>query len=254
MNPCATCGKCCRSYVVPVCGYDVWWISTRQRLSPEQFVVAYPQKQSVRESFLLEPSGQQLGLALDKRGPFTIDRACIFLVELAGGNARCGIYADRPVVCQVYPMSLRQGLVSQRPDSLCPPDAWPAVELANPSWRLAAQRLRIRFDVYQEVVARWNGRVGMAEPGTSFVLAEFYSYLLNVYDRLAHLDARLGDVERAEIELTWGTVDRSVATQPRWVDYFVESRRVMDSFYPDVPPRREVVLQVDPINQPVTVD
>ena len=21
-NPCATCGACCRSYIVPVCGYD----------------------------------------------------------------------------------------------------------------------------------------------------------------------------------------------------------------------------------------
>ncbi|MBV9358151.1 MAG: YkgJ family cysteine cluster protein, partial [Chloroflexi bacterium] len=118
MNPCATCGKCCRSYVVPVCGYDIWRISTEQRLGPEQFVVAYPLKEAASESFILEPNGGRLGLALDKRGPFTINRACIFLVELAGSNARCGIYADRPVVCQVYPMSFHEGLISQRPDSL----------------------------------------------------------------------------------------------------------------------------------------
>ena len=36
-NSCASCGICCRSHIIPLSGYDVWRISTRQHLSPEQF-------------------------------------------------------------------------------------------------------------------------------------------------------------------------------------------------------------------------
>ena len=52
-NPCATCAQCCTSYIVSVCGYDVWRISTRQRLSPEQFLVAMPQDRRGKDGFLL---------------------------------------------------------------------------------------------------------------------------------------------------------------------------------------------------------
>jgi hypothetical protein len=46
----------------------------------------------------------------------------------------------------------------------------------------------MHFDIYYEVVARWNARVTAQPPTAQFELPEYLSYLLNVYDRLAALD------------------------------------------------------------------
>ncbi|MGH2370928.1 MAG: YkgJ family cysteine cluster protein [Chloroflexota bacterium] len=248
-NPCATCGACCRSYVVPVFGYDVWLISAHQRLSPEQFLIAYPQQEPNVDAFRLDRESQHFGLALDKRGgPFKPERPCVFLVDLAGGQARCGIYAHRPVVCQSYPMAMWSGVVAQRPESLCPPDSWPLAQVVRPSWRAALQRLRRHWDVYGEVVARWNARVAAVPPGAGFVLPEYYSYLINVYDRLAALDGEVGPAGIAEVEASWPNVPRAAlgledlahlaarAEERPWLRYLGLARRVIDGFYPEIPP------------------
>src|SRR5690242_11082305 len=105
-NPCAACGLCCRSYIVPVCGYDVWRISTAQRLSPEQFLVSYPPADPGLDSFLLAAKEPPQALALDKQGRFARKQPCVFLLRLADGTDRCGIYDHRPVTCQAYPMAI----------------------------------------------------------------------------------------------------------------------------------------------------
>jgi Fe-S-cluster containining protein len=246
-NPCATCGRCCRSYVVPVCGYDVWLISTTQRLSPASFLVACPQQEPTGEGFRLERDGPTFFLALDKQGRFAIKAPCVFLVRLAGGHERCGIYGHRPVVCQAYPMQPGDGGLRQRPDALCPPGAWPEATLAWPAWRLALQRQRMHFDVYAVVIARWNERVARAEPGDTFRLQEFSSYLLNVYDRLAALGRQMGAAAMAEIERTWGSrpgatgdgQEVAAAAGPApWLDYLLRVRAVVERFYPELPPLR----------------
>src|SRR5258708_5934421 len=126
-NPCATCGACCRSYVVPVCGYDVWLITTQQRLSPEEYLVALSPSQPDASHFRLTAEGDiGYALVLDKRGrgPFKHTKSCVFLFDLAGGHSRCGIYAERPVICQGYPMTIWGQRVFQRKNVLCPPGAW----------------------------------------------------------------------------------------------------------------------------------
>src|SRR5438270_9699051 len=142
-NPCATCGACCRNYIVPVCGRDIWFISTRQRLSPEQFLVAFPQEDSAIDGFYLQAGSKPYGLALDKQGKFGRTQPCVFLMHLGEGNDRCGIYNDRPTVCRAYPMALWSDVVYQRKDSLCPPDSWPVKEVLRPSWRAALQRFHM---------------------------------------------------------------------------------------------------------------
>lgn len=245
INPCATCGACCRSYVVPVFGHDVWSIVSQQRLSPEQFLVVCPEKEPRPEAFLLEAEEQWFSLALDKKGVFALKKPCVFLMELPGNNDRCGIYADRPVVCQSYPMSLWSGVVTQRRNTLCPPDSWPLAQVMHPSWRTTLQRLCMHVDIYGEVVARWNARV-MSHPGVTFSLPEYFSYLLNVYERLAWLAGELGPSFLAEVEATWPTFPRqaiksvealnTVGDTP-WLRYFTHARQVIDSFYPHVPPQ-----------------
>jgi Fe-S-cluster containining protein len=244
-NPCATCGACCRSYIVPLCGYDVWLISTRQRLAPEQFLVAFPQDETCPDGFVLSSEEPPYGLALDKQGKFQPQSSCVFLMHLAGGHTRCGIYNDRPVACRAYPMAIWSRTVFQRSDSLCPPDSWPKREVGRPHWRDALQSFHMQMDIYNEVVARWNARVATAPEGARFPLQEYLSYLLNVYDRLERLAAETGEEELANIEASWPTVPRANADFAElrirsgdnpWLDYLLRARQVIDGFYPAIQP------------------
>jgi Fe-S-cluster containining protein len=251
-NPCATCGACCRSYVVPVCGHDVWSISTRQRLGPEQFLISYPQREPGPDGFRLVRDGPTYGLALDKQGPLRAEGPCVFLLRLGGGHDRCGIYAERPVVCRSYPMSSWRDAVVQRDDTLCPPASWSAEDVALPTWREALQRQRMRFDVYHEVVARWNARIAEARASAPRTLREYCSYLLNVYDRLDRIEGELGAATMARVEAGWrsfpdpvlrasavpvhdDSVDHDAIDDDFvWIRYFERAREIVDEFYPGV--------------------
>ena len=230
-SPCATCGACCRSYLVPVCGQDVWRIATSQRLDPEAFLFACPQDAPAPDGFRLRHDGPTHGLALDKQGPLRATQPCVFLLRLGGGHDRCGVYADRPVVCRAYPMSAWGERVAQRDDALCPSDAWTAADVSLPAWGVALQRLRMQFDVYHEVVARWNAHVA-AEPDVSFALREYLAYLLSVHTRLARLDDELGAAALARVEAEWR---RRGGTS--WLHYLGRARRIVDDFYPGVAPQ-----------------
>jgi len=250
-DPCGTCARCCKSYVVTVCGYDVWLICTQQRLSPEQFLVVFPPAEAGLDSFLLESGGPPLGLMLDKQGPLKAKQPCVFLMHFGGGIERCGIYAQRPVVCQSYPMTVWRGDVQIRDDVLCPPDAWPAAAVRRPAWRVALQRQRMHFDVYRQAVMRWNARVAAA-PARRFASGEYFSYLLNVYDRLARLDGEVGEAELLRVRDSWGLLrrvgdpapSRPADGSPRqvrvppgdypWVDYLLRVKAVIDGFFPEV--------------------
>jgi Fe-S-cluster containining protein len=240
-NPCATCGACCRSYIVPLCGYDVWRISQAQRLPPEDFVVPISQDEPRADSFRLAADGPPTALMLDKQGRLKVNQPCVFLLHLAGDQDRCGIYPDRPVVCQAYPMVLAPRGVTLRDKPLCPPDSWSEEELGKRSWRLAVLRVTMQFDLYAEVAVRWNLHVDAAGPGRQFALTDYLSYLVNVYERIAALDRELGDdaIERAV--LTWGYVpdpnrsSLSLCDLP-WSAYFSRFRDVVDGFYPEIPP------------------
>jgi Fe-S-cluster containining protein len=212
-NPCATCGACCRSYIVPVCGYDVWLISTRQRLGPEQFLVPCPQEPPRADGFLLDPEDPPYGLALDKRGRFHPNQPCVFLIDLKGGNSRCGIYEHRPVVCQAYPMTAIGTVVAQFDDALCPPGSWPPAAVRRPAWREAIGRRVMQFAIYEDVVSRWNARVIAARTGAQFSLYEYYDYLINAYNRLDLLNREVGADALAEIQRTWGMTDEENSAQ-----------------------------------------
>jgi Fe-S-cluster containining protein len=254
-QPCATCGACCRSYIVPVCGYDMWLINRRQHLSPEQYVVACPQPEQGFDGVLLESGGQPYGLALDKQGRFGIKQPCVFLLRLADGNVRCGIYADRPLVCQAYPMSMWSGVVFQGKQTLCPPDSWPVREPQRPRWRATLQRVHMQFDLYQAVVTRWNARV-TARPGVRFTLREYFSYVLNVYDRLDGLATATGAETLAGVLAGWPLPPhrpldlaalRVAGADLLWVDYLRQAAAIIDSFYPDVPAQPLHLLEPPPV-------
>jgi Fe-S-cluster containining protein len=181
-GPCVTCGRCCRSYVVSLLGYDVWRISRALRLSPEQFVLAHDQPEPADDGFLLQPDGWPQGLALDKKGEFEPGQPCVFLVELGDGHACCGIYEHRPAVCRTYPMALRETVTRVREGALCPPEAWTPSDINASQWSQHLRTYRRQWSHYVEVVDNWNSRV---RAGRRFTVPEYLDYVLNTYDRLA---------------------------------------------------------------------
>lgn len=228
----------------------MWRLSRRLRLAPEQFVLAHPQKEPSSDGFLLQADGPVLGLALDKQGRFRDTQPCVFLLELGGGQTRCGVYHDRPVVCQGYPMSLLAGKVRHREDALCPPESWPEPLADLDGWRAALQRLRMTWDIYAEVAARWNARVEASRPGRVFGLSEYLAYLLNVYDRIGRLDGRLGPGALGRVldqwpglpRPAWRSSDLPRLRQLAWWEYFELVRTVIDGVYPDLPPLPDMML------------
>ncbi len=256
-NPCATCGACCRSYIVPVCGHDVWMICSRQRLSPEQFLVVYPQEEESIDGFRLDRESKPYGLALDKRGKFELDKPCVFLMDLGENNSRCGVYNQRPVTCAAYPMALWSTSIFLRKDAMCPPKSWPLDEVQKPAWKVALQRFHMHYDIYREVIARWNMRLAISPEDTRFRFNDYFNYLLNVYDRLDALDSELGDEALRAVEESWPTLPRPSLDVEEfrvqlgkfpWLDYLSRARQVIDVFYPEVPPQPLLVL--DPTHWP----
>jgi Fe-S-cluster containining protein len=243
-DPCGTYGICCRAYLVPVCGRDVWEISRRQHLDPESFVVAVPQPKQMFSTFKLDEAGFAYSLALDKKRQFEPNSACIFLVELGGGHSRCGIYSHRPVVCHAYPMEMFRDVVFKRRDSRCPPNAWPDGEPRRPSWRVKVQRNHLHFDIYSEVATRWNERVARSPRGTAFTFTAYLNYPLNVYERLAVLEHEVGEETLRLVEANWSAMpENGDLTDPNldrsrfpWLSYLGACREIIDRFYPEIEP------------------
>ena len=237
-SPCSTCGVCCRNYLVPLCGRDVWRISTSQHLPPEQFVFARAAQSRAADAFHLDQE-QAYHLALDKRGRMRVQSPCVFLVELGGGHSRCGIYAERPVVCRTYPMHLGNAVAQMRTDVLCPPGAWPPAALAQPSWTAALLWQRMHLDIYHLVVARWNLRMAARGDGARASLGEYLSYLLNIYESLDRLERSVGAAHLAEVSRCWrlgkgasGNNDDDVT----WAEYAVTVQEVVQAFSPGLSP------------------
>jgi Fe-S-cluster containining protein len=192
-HPCDTCGVCCRSYLVPLCGHDVWALSRHLHMPPSGFAIAWQEEEPSVDGFRLERDGPLFSLVLDKRSWSRERSPCIFLMRLPDGRDRCGVYDDRPASCRAYPMLLVQESIRLRDDPLCPPGAWPVDEPTKPAWREAVEQAHHKFDVYQVVLSVWNQRVRAGE--ASYALDDYYAYLLEAYDVVA--DLPLNDVRTA---------------------------------------------------------
>jgi hypothetical protein len=167
-------------------------------------------------------------------------------MSLGEGETRCGVYTHRPSVCRAYPMAIWNLKVHQLPNALCPPGAWPEREVRRPAWVGVMQRLYMHFDVYNEVVARWNARLEKLPPGSRFSLSDYFNYLLNVYERFDVLAGEVGEEELARIQGTWPTAPRPNIDYSEmhirsgdlpWLDYLLRVRGVIDGFFPEVEPQ-----------------
>jgi Fe-S-cluster containining protein len=240
-DPCAACGLCCRSYLVPVFGHDVYRLVKQRNLDPRNFIFICEQEQPDAVGFRLEVDGPTYGLALDKKDKLEVSQPCTFLIEHGDGTSHCGIYEDRPIACATYPMARVADRISFMSAALCPPGAWGTNEPTKHHWALGLRRLARYRDTYVEAVNRWNAWVA-STPDRSRPAEHFVAYVLQLYDRLAELDRRVGDDEVAAIEQAWGSLapdgpaEAPKADEPAWIAYLRQVRDVIDEIFPELPP------------------
>ncbi|HEY0537502.1 MAG TPA: YkgJ family cysteine cluster protein [Actinoallomurus sp.] len=179
---CAGCGgKCCRTYVVGVTVRDVRVLADGTAMHPSDFVRLMDTDKE--EGFRLRPGGPTKRLCL-QRVPET--GACVLLMEIASGKARCGVYAHRPLVCSNFPASLQRGVVTIREDTVCGPDSWNLATMDLPVYRRDLTRDRAARAEHRQIVEAWNKRVDAS--GRESTPQDLYEYLLNCPIKMAAQD------------------------------------------------------------------
>jgi Fe-S-cluster containining protein len=215
MRPCEGCaGECCKHYLVGLSGHDVWSIATQMHLAPAQFVTIAQEHEATGVGFKLDATKMTFSLVLAKRPGSDGRQQCIFLMELADGVGRCGIYPSRPSACRVYPAQLRDGAVTFRDGIVCPKGAWnvPAGEL--PPWRTQLLRSQMEWAVYATVVHHWNEQAVLTPRAEMRTPDEYYAYLLDRYQRLSKLEAELPSGQLKAVIDRWGERDATPGEAP----------------------------------------
>ncbi len=183
-NTCAACnGSCCYNVIVRITGYDAWRIKRAQALDFSQFVTPEVEAEPKADSFRIGEKQYALFLGKNPIAP----TACTFLMHFPDDIRRCGIYAERPRVCSVYPMTLRFGAVDLRGDVTCKASNWDMATLTYPKWRRALLEHSLESNAYFRVAKNWN----QAAPAGASV-ADYYGYVERCFDEI--------DAARA----TWG--------------------------------------------------
>jgi Fe-S-cluster containining protein len=168
---CAGCaGQCCRKYRVGVTVRDVRVLAEGTALHPGDFIRLLDTE---KNGFRLKPGGPAKGLYMQRSSD---KGGCVFLMEIASGKARCGVYAHRPLVCSNFPMSLQRGVVTPREDTLCGPGAWNLAAMDLPAYRRDLLRDRAAKAEHDQVVQAWNERVDTS--GRDATPGELYDFLL----------------------------------------------------------------------------
>jgi hypothetical protein len=191
--------------------------------------------------------------------PMTATQPCVFLEGVDQGYTRCGIYEDRPITCRSYPMAKFGGRVFQRERTLCPPDSWTDEDITAPQWVGALQQLRMRRDIYVEVVARWNAAVERWQPPGMLPPKLFCDFVLLVYGKIAGAEEEVGADSLDRFEREWARVDPRPAdreitvsreAEPGWISYFRRLRALIDGFFPELPPLPFQSVLVEATSEP----
>jgi Fe-S-cluster containining protein len=208
-------------------------------------VVVGQHEKDTSEGFYLNSTDSPYYLMLDKKQRFTRTRPCVFLMSLAQGQEKCGIYEHRPAICRAYPMSMMHGEARLSRNAICPSGSWSQEEMGKPVWREAVRRTHVELDLYTCVVSRWNARVAHS-PDESFTFNEYFSYLLNVFGAISRLEREVGEAEMARVEASWPTPPRAYTWLSEvplsredhpWLDFMLRASAIIDTFYPAIAPQ-----------------
>lgn len=162
-------GRCCRQYLVPLTCLDVHALSRALALDPERFAELVPDDDP--DGIRFEPVGQTFSIALARPDAAAERPPCVFLMELPGGAARCGVYADRPLACRAFPMTAAAGGVAVLPGIPCPAGSWERAALDG--WSPTLRRAAEEAEAHRRIVAAWNARVDAGTAGAATPSAFF---------------------------------------------------------------------------------
>jgi Fe-S-cluster containining protein len=125
---CTMCGRCCHDLRLPVTlsearkwlerggQVDVLCEATPWPVEPDSTNAFAAYKR--RRTFAASSGTLPIRVAVTLAASFT--GACPNL----GGDMRCGIYEERPLVCRVYPAEINPFIRLNQEHKLCPPEAW----------------------------------------------------------------------------------------------------------------------------------
>lgn len=164
-------------------GYDAWRIKRAQGLEFSQFVVAQIENDPHGDAFRIGEKSYAMFLGKNPAAP----SACTFLMHFPDDVRRCGIYAERPLVCAVYPMTLRFGAVDLRDDVVCKTSNWDMANLTYPKWRRAILEHHLESATYFRVAQHWNE----GAPADA-ALEDYYRYVERSFDRIDSARSGMG--------------------------------------------------------------
>jgi Fe-S-cluster containining protein len=168
---CTDCGgKCCREYKVGITVRDVRVLAEGTAMRPGDFVRLLD---TDKEGFRLRRGGPAKKLYLQRS---TAGTGCVFLMEIASGKARCGVYAHRPLVCSTFPLSIQRNVVTLREDTICGPDSWNLAAMDLPACRRELTRDDAARAEHRRIVREWNKLIDASDREAT--PEELYEYLM----------------------------------------------------------------------------
>jgi Fe-S-cluster containining protein len=124
---CTQCGKCCRNTKIPLTVAEaIKWLNRGDEVQvlceaspwPEALDGEPRAAHFKRRSFAVMSGSMPTRVAVMLAA--NVVGACPNLLS----DMRCGIYADRPLVCRIYPAEINPFVALKRESKACPPEAW----------------------------------------------------------------------------------------------------------------------------------
>ena len=162
--PCDSCDtNCCKEYAIFVNAHDIYRLSTKLDMAPENFLQVYGAKDF---DLGIDVDEGLLDLALRQK-----DDQCIFLEE-SRDVFRCTVHDIKPSVCKSYPFQLKNGRLIQMDSKMCPVD-WNTDEFET----MMTTHLKKDADewkFYDNLVLQWNSKRLKKRP-----LSDFLEFLMD---------------------------------------------------------------------------
>ncbi len=157
---CERCGVCCMIYGVSVTTADILRIAQATGKKPSEFLAALPENPEMKRKESVVMIGGKRSMAVLKwsRG---------FLCPFYTGKG-CAIYDARPMVCRMYPFTVKDGKVVDVESRACP-SCWKLQDEA--AYTAQYKKSKAESMAYAKMVAEWN-----RGPGGS--LDEFIDFAL----------------------------------------------------------------------------
>ncbi len=190
---CASCsGRCCYDIVVRVTPLDIWRIARAQRLAFDEIVVPWREPEPTPAGVQIDATSERYATIL---GQHPVEAgACAFLMHVGDDVKRCGVYADRPIVCRVYPFVVNKGSIDIRADARCAPTDWNLATLDYGGFRAGFGRYAAEEAAAAVIVRAWNERVASGELAPSF--AAYLAFAEAACAAFPHIDGTGASLER----------------------------------------------------------